>query len=297
MAWNYNNLSWPDGQPVDETWVLFAPAPEEIGTPRIASTTLSKSDQLLHRRIRLILLWAVPITFAAITYFASLRVHDAMQRLILIGASSICTSLLTLILFQRARRFDHTLAYLSEKGIACFECTGGPTNFTRRELLLFSQATALLTKQNSSSYEFLWKDSQDRLVFRWEGRFPVPGAEPPRSHIFHMLKAAENAWTAFFVEDATQQISRGGGVSFPLLGQGALRMTSAHLTWNAPETTQMIEHDDISTFQCDSKTFEITPSYKGEAKGFQGLKISVEQVGNLKALTTLLTRYFTTKGQ
>lgn len=297
MAWNYKNLSWPDGQPFDETWILFVPAPEDIGAPRIATTTLRKSEQLLRGRLRIIVPWSVPITCAAITYFGSLRVHDAMLRGILIGVSSICTPLLTWLLYQRANRFDHTLAYLSENGIACFECTGGPTNFKRRELLLFSQASSLLTKQNSSGYEFLWKDPQDRLVFRWEGRFAAPGTEPPRSHIFHSLKAAENAWTSFLVDDAAQQIARGGGVSFPLLGQGALRLTSMQLTWNAPTTTHMLDHEDIATFQCDSKTFEITPTYKGEAKGFKGLKIAVEQVGNLKALTTLLTRYFTIKGQ
>lgn len=297
MAWNYPNLSWPDGQPVDDNWVLFAPAPEHIGAPRIATTSLRKSDQLLRGKLRLIVPWVVPITCAAITYFALLRMQDAMQRGMLIGASSICTPLLTWLLYQRASRFHHTLAYLSENGIACFECKGDPGNFTRRELLLFSQATALFTKQNSAVHEFFWKDPQDRLVFRWEGRFEVKGIEPARSHIFHALKAAEGVWTAFLVEDATQQITCGGGVSFPLLGQGTLRITSTQLTWAAPEKVHTLAHDDIEIFRCDSGTFEITPSYKGEAKGFPGLKIAAEQVGNLKALTALLTRYFTIKGQ
>ena len=297
MPLKYPNLSWPDGQPLNENWVLFVAAPEQIGAPRIATTTFRRSDQVLRGRLRLIVPWAVPISCAVITYFASLRLADAMQRGMLIGAALISAPLWTWLLYQRVSRFHHTLVYLSENGVACFECTGSPENFTRRELLLFSQATALFTKQNSSVYEFLWKDPQDRLVFRWEGRFAVPGIEVPRSHIFQGLKAAERAWTSFFVEDATQQLERGGSVSFVLLGQGTLRMTSTQLTWNASEKTHMLNHEDIETFQCDSQTFAITPSYKGESKGFAGLKIAVEHVGNLKALTTLLTRYFTIKGQ
>ena len=294
MAWNYPNLTWPDGRPFDDTCVLFTPAPEQIGVPRIVTTTLRKSDQWLHCKLRQALPWAVPILCAMAAYYVSLQLKDSTQIGILIGATVIGTPLLTWFLYRQALRFRHTLAYLSENGIACFECFGSPNNFTRRELLLFSQAKALFTKRNGSAFEFLWKDPQDRLVFRWADSFAGEGIEPPRSHIFHALKAAESTWTSFLVEDATQQLARGGGVAFPLLGQGTLSVTSTHLTWTTPERNHTISREDMELFRCESGIFEITPSYKGEAKGFTGFKIATGQVGNLNALTGLLERYFTT---
>ena len=144
----------------------------------------------------------------------------------------------------------------------------------RRELLLYSQAKALFTKRNGSVFEFLWKDPQDRIVFRWAGRFAGEGIEPPRSHIFHALKAAESTWTLFLVEDATQQFARGGGVAFPLLGRGTLRVTSTHLTWTTPERNHTIS--------------------RAKRRDLRALKIATGQVGNLNALTGLLDRYFTT---
>lgn len=249
---------------------------------------------MLHCKLRQALPWAVPILCTMAAYYVSLQLKDSTQIVILIGAAAIGTPLLTWFLYSQALCFRHTLAYLSENGIACFECVGSANNFTRRELLLYSQAKALFTKRNGSVFEFLWKDLQDRLVFRWTGSFEGEGMEPPRSHIFHALNAAESTWSSFLIEDATQQLARGGGVAFPLLGQGTLRVTSTHLTWTTPERNHTISREDMELFRFKSGIFEITTSYKGEANGFTGFKIATGQVGNLNALTGLLERYFTT---
>ena len=74
---------------------MFKTAPEQIGVPRIVTTTLRKSDQLLHCKLRQALPWAVPILCTMAAYYVSLQLKDSTQIGILIGAAAIGTLLLT----------------------------------------------------------------------------------------------------------------------------------------------------------------------------------------------------------
>lgn len=177
--------------------------------------------------------------------------------------------------------FRHTLGYIGESGIACFECDRNPGRFIRREVLVFSEAASLFKHRGPSSFEYLWKDPLDRLVFRYEDSLPSP---IPRDHIFHLLEAAENIWTHRFLDIATGILERGGSVPFAILGRGEVRIGPASIGLDSMD----YERTDLEFFRRNQQGIEIHPSYKGEARGFRTWTASTQTVSNLEALHQLL---------
>ncbi len=170
--------------------------------------------------------------------------------------------------------FRHSLGYLGEKGVACFECEHNPRNLIRRELLIFSEAANLFTKRSgSANFEFYWKDPLDRVLFR------VADVK-----LLSLLKAAEAAWTQRLLNSASDTIERGGSVNFPLLGQGVLRLGPSSINWGP----SLLKSTHFKFFCRDHTFFQLYPSYAGEQAGVESIKASVETVGNLETLTQLL---------
>ena len=177
--------------------------------------------------------------------------------------------------------FRHTLGYLGEAGMACFECERDPGRLVRREVLVFSEAATLFRRIHSSSFEFLWKDPLDRLLFRYEDGLPsAPGSD----HIFHLLRAGEEAWTHWLLDQAAHTLERGGSVEFPILGQGSWRLRRNAIGFGAME----MRRDDLEFFRKDEMVIELHPSYIGEARGFKPLKAARGSIGNVAVLEKLL---------
>ena len=174
--------------------------------------------------------------------------------------------------------FQHSLGYLGEDGVACFECERNPGRLIRREVLVFSEAASLYRRRSTEGvFEFLWKDPLDRLIFRFDDQ-----------KLFDVLKAAEDAWTKRLLNHASETLDRGGSIEFPILGQGVLRLDLTRLSWG----NLILKPGDFKFFCRDHLGFELHPSYSGESKGFTPLKARSEAVANLEALTQLLIHVF-----
>lgn len=174
--------------------------------------------------------------------------------------------------------FQHSLGYLGEAGVACFECERHPGRLIRREVLVFSEAASLFRRRSGEGvFEFLWKDPLDRLLFRFDDQ-----------KLFDLLKAAEEAWTKRVLNAASETLDRGGSIEFPVLGQGVLRIGPTSLSWG----NLILKPNDFKFFCRDHFGFELHPSYSGEVKGFEPLKARAEAVANLEALTQLLIHVF-----
>jgi len=178
--------------------------------------------------------------------------------------------------------FRHTLGYLGEAGIACFECDRDPGRFIRREVLVFAEAASLFARSTAHSFEYLWKDHLDRLIFRFDGSLPTV---IPDDHIFRFLVAAEAAWTQRFLENAADNLGRGGSVEFPILGQGTLRLSRTSLSLGS----QVLEAADLKDFSIDASGLEIRPSLEGEMRGIKPIRAAKGSIGNAEALYKLLT--------
>jgi hypothetical protein len=235
MSEQQQPLLWPDGQPFDQRRCLFAPPPTQIGSVRVASSSLP-----LNR---------------------------------------VWTKALSGLGFQ----FRHTLGYLGEKGVACFECDRNPGRLIRREVLVFEEAANLFARSTSTSFEFLWKDPLDRLLFRYEGVTPP---EVGKDHILNLLEAAESAWTQGMLSFAMGNLRRGGSMEFPVLGQGILRLSQNSLSLGS----QHFSREDLECFKCDPASLEICASYKGEARGLQSIAASTAEIGNVEVLHQLLVQ-------
>lgn len=177
--------------------------------------------------------------------------------------------------------FRHTTGYIGSLGIACFECDRKPDRLTRRETLLYAEASSLFKRRTSTSFEFLWKDHLDRLIFRYEDNLP---AVIPPDHIVHMLDAAESIWIHRFLDIASGNLERGGGVDFTILGRGVLRIGPSSITFDSLE----FERSDFEFFRRTTDSIEIHPSYKGEARGFRTWQAKTHTVSNVEALHQLL---------
>ena len=180
-------------------------------------------------------------------------------------------------------RFRHTVGYLGDQGVACFECDRSPARLVRREVLVFTEAANLFTHSTPSSFEFLWKDPLDRLLFRYED---IPPPRVGRDHILHLLKAAEAAWTHGMLNYALGNIRRGGSMEFPFLGQGTLRVGPNSLSFGAQELTR----EDLEFFRRDQSRLEIHASHKGKALGLNSFAASTSTIGNVEVLHELLVK-------
>ena len=176
--------------------------------------------------------------------------------------------------------FRHSLAYLGEHGFACFECDRHPGRLVTREVVVYADVANLYTRSEGSSLEFLWKDPLDRLVFRYEFG-PTHPLKP-------LLEGAAVSWTEHVLNHASDTISRGGSVEFPILGQGLLRLGARNLTWGMTS----LNREDMESFRHDESGIELLPSYTGEARGIEPLRAKAANVGNMAALVQLMTYLF-----
>lgn len=177
--------------------------------------------------------------------------------------------------------FRHTVGYVGEAGVACFECTRSRANLVRREVLAFSDAVNLFAHSTPQSFEFLWKDPLDRLLFRYED---APPAAPGPDHILHLLLAAEQAWTANRLRKAIPHIERGGTLEFPVLGQGAIRLDTHTISWG----NQYWERADLDSFSLQPVRLEVAMSYRGQGHGKQPLVVNPASVANVGVLRYML---------
>lgn len=174
--------------------------------------------------------------------------------------------------------FQHSLGYLGEAGLACFECEGKPEHLIRREVLIFAEAACLFRRRSGEGvFEFLWKDPLDRLLFRFDDQ-----------KLFDLLEAAEEVWTKRVLNLASETLDQGGRIDFPVLGQGVLRLGPTSLSWG----NLNLNPADFKFFCRGHFGFELHPSYTGEIKGFRPLRARTETVANLEALTQLLIHVF-----
>ena len=111
---------------------------------------------------------------------------------------------------------------------------------------------------------------------------------PAADHIYHLLKAAEAAWTTKIPDAATARMDHGGSVTFPILGQGNLSVGANGLVWNQSQSTLVLKRPDIESFSRNLVEFSIQPSFIGASKGFEGLKSKTEAIGNLEALQQIM---------
>ncbi len=178
--------------------------------------------------------------------------------------------------------FRHTAGYLGESGVACYECLRDTKNLVRKEVLVFAQAATLYTHTTKDSFEFLWKDPLERLLFRYEDE---PPKQLKQDHILNLLRAAESLWTRSLVEIAMPHVQRGGAVELPVLGKGLIRVSHGGIAWNGSEWRR----DELEHFQLTAGVLRIQTSYKGEAHGRKPLLAPAAAVGNLALLEHLLT--------
>ncbi|MBM3758777.1 MAG: hypothetical protein FJW36_00870 [Acidobacteria bacterium] len=177
--------------------------------------------------------------------------------------------------------FRHTLGYIGGSGVACFECDRNPGRLIRREVLVFADAASLFKSRGPSTFEYLWKDPLDRLVFRYADSLSEP---IPQDHIVHLLEAAEAIWTHRVLDIATGILERGGSVPFSILGKGEIRIRPAGLAIDSAH----YDRADLEFFRRTTNGIEIHPSYRGEARGFRPWTASTHTVSNFEALLQLL---------
>src|SRR5262249_25861309 len=117
-------------------------------------------------------------------------------------------------------------------GIAKITCKNSRTN-VRREVLAFSDAAYLFvsrTHYQSSipdrrgrvaegfKYRYEWLDARGKTRFFFSGSDPslLENHFPPETNLHHFGDAAERAWTAYQLPEASRQLEAGGVVRFPI---------------------------------------------------------------------------------
>ncbi len=230
------------GDPLPVNGDYFVEAPAEIGPLTSAYTTLRRGQRPWSLAARLVLCTAA--TVGGLFIGAGIDLIFDLFPDFWFFVWPILGPLVGFLIAFFMTRFQHTLSYVGEEGVARYVCSGSRDNVTTKEIFCFRDATHLrITTTHHynrgayqhTSYNFVWTDVGGRKRYEITGTHNSKNKMPPTKHAFHFARAAELAWTIFLLEDSRRKLETAGGVSFPLKGRQSIRICPGRIIFHMKE--------------------------------------------------------------
>jgi len=253
------------GQPRRVPVEFFAPPPPEIGTLVSADSTLAKGRTPMSPATRWLIAAIVGgVPLLLMLWLASTMTRSAKADRTFVRVVGVVVGLGLFLLVMLLTRFKAVCTYVGEKGAARFSVKGSPSARPRYELLVFSQASEVHTKQtrvirngsySGTFYDYWWAGPQGRMLFRLNGRHTGNQGPPRQGDPWHFAHAAEVGFTSQYLDTVQQQLQTEGSIPFRVDHARWLRVGPGFLEFHFGGEPARVNRDDIASVSLDNGQF------------------------------------------
>lgn len=251
-----------DGAPLAPDVEFFCAAPEEIGAILSADSTLRRGGQPTSFRRRAILIGSCLLCPPLVVAWAILGHHSVDFDAMVLAGSSGVFFFGTAMAITRTR-FLQIVTYVGTQGVSRHVLSRNRQNAPVDGSLLFVDAAVLSISLTGvphsappeTAYEFKWKDSAGRVVYRLEGRFRTGTAG---GMDYRFAKAAEASWSLHLFERLTPTLAKTGFLEFPLSGYDWVRVGNGYLEFCGSGAIERCEAADFQSFKLRNGRFTAT---------------------------------------
>jgi hypothetical protein len=213
----------PDHSGVKRRWPVdfFAPAPPEIGKLISADSDLRQGKKPIGLVARLLIAVVFAAVVLAIFLACSSAAADRDSRSLIQDFGFICAPIafVLVLYYSKKKRF---CTYVGEQGAARFLYQSGGAPPTP-EILIFEPATELHAASTrhyyngiytGTSYTYYWNDADGKVLARFKGRHRGNKKNPKQGDPYHFVRAAEFAWSRFYLARAQNHLETEGSIPF-----------------------------------------------------------------------------------
>lgn len=248
-------------KPRDPQREFFAPPPPEILPLVTADSTLKYGKNPISLPVRLILVLASAAVLGAgpILLFQNDRnardMGNTLGLIFGIGAPIVIWFL---------TRFSHQCTYVGQNGLCRYRLKASRTAVPTIEALRFPEAAELHASQTrhytngvytGTSYSYDWTGPDGRKLFVISGRYSSKNGTPKQGDAFYFARAAEIAWSEFYLAYADYQLQREGAIAFRVDQSRVLRVGPGFLEFHFGGPPARVEKADIAKVTLGGGTF------------------------------------------
>jgi hypothetical protein len=218
-----------DGSRRPETLELFAPPTQAIGPVQSANSTLTAGMKEMAIGFRLGL-----AGLAVALAIAIVATNPNTGGWVGFG---ICI-FISLVIYVKTG-FHHTVTYVGRDGISSTRLDGKRAAPPKTIELVFRNAAAMFTQQTehyrngvyqNTTYDFYWVAPTGARIFSLSGSYGRKNT-PVKDQI-HFARAAEIAWSQYYLELALQQLGREGSIAFVVDQRRVIRVGHGFLEFH-----------------------------------------------------------------
>jgi len=281
--------------------VFFASPPPEIGKVLSAQSGLCSggsavTNTMARKVIGLFVLFGI-----LLGGFIGAGLSHGHWMGIVLGALAGALSIGCPISRREGKRNDCT--YVGTHGIARFPYLNRNAANSRGDLFLFENAvelqTALLGRTTGTHFNYQWKNDKGKAVYKLEGGYYGNKKDIDPDAVFHFARAAEKAWSQYFLPQVKAELERNGsyrfltrrgltGNQYVIVGPGFLDVITGEKTFHnmARDIGDIVLHHGwIIIRRIDAQDRAIN-----SLDGSHGIcYLSYGSVSNVKIFLTLLT--------
>jgi len=255
VALDLNTLPDHRGRMEHVRFLFFASPPAEIGALRSAESTVHYGRGPKPVAVRLgIGLGIGVILSVTITWLSSTPGdHSAFsffQGRVLAPLPVGCVIAYFLTYFRG------TCTFVGEQGIARVLIEGSLAKTPKFQVLLFEEAAELLTSEtrrfvngiySGTSYDYFWNTVNGARIYRLKGDYHSKSSHPVPGHPWYFARAAELAWSMYFLERAEEILRTEGSVPFRVDRKRSVRVGVGFIEFHFGGDPVRVSREEIAS--------------------------------------------------
>jgi hypothetical protein len=282
--------------------IFFAPPPTEIGKVLSAQSGLRTGGSAVTRPMARKVIGLFALFGILVGGFIGAGFSHGQWPGIVLGALIGALSIGWPISRREGKRNDCT--YVGTHGIARFPVSSRGEANSRGEVFLFADAvdlqTAFLGRNMGTNFNYQWKNARGKTLYKLEGGYYGNKRDIDPDSSFHFARAAEAAWSRYFLPQVKAELQRCGSYRFltrrgltgnqhAVIGPGYLDIVTGGKTFHnlAGDIDDIVVHQGwIIIRRKDAQDRAIN-----SLDGSHGIcYLSYGAVSNVKIFLTLLTQ-------
>lgn len=204
------------GGPLAPDSLFFAPPPIEIGKVLSAQSGLRAGSSAVNSPMPRRVIGLFALFGVLVGGFLGAGFSHSQWPGILLGALIGALLIGWPISRREGKRNDCT--YVGTHGIARFPSSSRHAAVPRGEVLLFASAvdlqTALLGRNMGTNFNYQWKNDKGKTLYKLEGGYYGNKKDSDPDAVFHFARAAEEAWSQYFLPQVRAELRRNGSYRF-----------------------------------------------------------------------------------
>jgi hypothetical protein len=219
--------------------VFFAAPPAEIGQVQSIGSTLTRGKR---PRPAILKICVSAIVFLPLI----LLVLSGRDLPIIFLLFYFIFSLVISAVIFIALSFRHTCSFVGDQGIAYYTITGSHTLAVTEDKLLFKDVSTLYTRETRQYINGIYTGKNIHCTFNklQDQHYAISGynqdkkKQLPSDNTWYFVKAAEQAWTSYYIQYAGQQLGQLGYIEFAMADNPkAVRVGKGYLEFIAKDNS------------------------------------------------------------